>query len=168
MIPDYKKILYATDVTPNAALAFRHAVSLARHYEAEIHILHVLPEMEPAVVNYVATVMGEDRLVDLATERKDEIREEIRRQLEKFAREELSDHPDDLGRVAETEVVYGNPAVEILETAEQIDADLIVMGSHGKGRLRHVFVGSVAERVLAKSLRPVFVSRLVERREEPR
>lgn len=168
MIPEYKTILYATDLSPNAALAFRHAISLARHYGAEIHILHVLPDVEPAVVNYVATVMGEDRLADLELEHKDEILEEIRRRLERFAQTELSDHPGDLERVVGTEVVHGSPAIEILEAADRVDADLIVMGSHGKGRLRHVFLGSVAERVLAKSKRPVFVSRLVERREEPR
>ncbi len=161
MIPEYKKILYATDLTPNAARAFRHAVSLARRYDGRIHIAHVVPNTEAAVVNYVATVMGEDRLGELERERGDEIRQKIRDRLARFTREELADHPEDADRVAEIHVVHGSPAVQILELAEDLDADLIVMGSHGQGALRHVFLGSVAERVLRKSRRPVLVSRLV-------
>ncbi len=162
MIPEYKTILYATDLTPNAAQAFRHAVSIARHYGGKIHILHVIPEMDAAVVNYVATVMGEGRLGAYEVEHKQEILEEIQRRLRRFAEEELADHPEDLERVASVRIVHGHPAVQIVEAAEDLDADLIVMGSHGKGRLRHVFLGSVAERVLRKSRRPVLVSRLVE------
>ncbi len=162
MIPVYKTILYATDLSPNAAQAFRHAVSLARHYDGKIHILHVLPEVDSAVVNYVSTVMGEGRLGAFEVEHKREVVEEIERRLARFAEQELPDHPEDRARVAGILVSHGDPAVQILEAAEDVDADLIVMGSHGKGRLRHVFLGTVAERVLRKSRRPVFVSRLVE------
>ncbi len=162
MIPEYKRILYATDLTPNAAQAFRHAVSIARHYDGKIFILHAIPEPDSSVVNYVATVMGEGKLGELELEHKEEIVREIRHRLERFAREELADRPEDVERVADILVVHGSPAAQILEAAEDIDADLIVMGSHGKGQLRHVFLGTVAERVLRKSRRPVFVSRLVE------
>lgn len=162
MIPEYKTILYATDLSPNAAQAFRHAVSLARHYDGRIHILHVLPNVDSAVVNYVSTVMGEGRLGAFEVEHKREVVEEIERRIARFAEEELPDHPEDRGRVAEIRVAHGDPAAQILEAAEEVDADLIVVGSHGKGRLRHVFLGTVAERVLRKSRRPVFVSRLVE------
>ncbi len=161
MIPVYKTILYATDLSPNAAQAFRHAVSLARHYDGRIHILHVLPDVDSSVVNYVSTIMGEGRLGEFELEHKREVIEEIERRLARFAEEELPDHPEDRDRVAEIRVGHGDPAAQILEAAEELDADLIVMGSHGKGRLRHVFLGTVAERVLRKSRRPVFVSRLV-------
>jgi len=157
MIPVYKTILYCTDLTPNAAHAFRHAVGIARCHKARIHILHVLPEIEPAVLNYVSTVMGEDRLADLELAHKAEVKDEISKRLHEFAKAELADRPEDVERIAGIEIHHGNPAAEILRAADRLDADLVVLGSHGKGTLKYTFLGSVAEKVLKKSLRPVVV-----------
>ena len=157
MIPQYKTILYATDLTPNATLAFRHAVGIARCHDARIHLLHVMPEMDPAVLNYVSTVMGEDKLADFEVEHKQEVSETIRQKLKAFAEEELADHPEELERLAAIEIHHGHAVGLILEISDRIDADLIVLGSHGKGALKYTFLGSVAEKVLRKSLRPVLV-----------
>lgn len=157
MIPTYKNILYATDLTENAAHAFRHAVGIARCHRARISILHVLPETEPAVLNYVSTVMGEDRLADLELAHKAEVQDEIRKRLHEFAKAELADRPDDVERIDGIEIHHGNPAAEILKAADRLNADLIVLGSHGKGALKYAFLGSVAEKVLRKSQRPVVV-----------
>jgi nucleotide-binding universal stress UspA family protein len=157
MIPTYKTILYATDLTQNAAHAFRHAVGIARCHQARIFILHVLPEMEPAVLNYVSTVMGEDRLADMELAHKAEVTDEIRKRLHEFAKVELADRPEDVERIAGIEIHHGNPAAEILKAADRLSADLIVLGSHGKGALKYAFLGNVAEKVLRKTLRPVVV-----------
>jgi nucleotide-binding universal stress UspA family protein len=157
MIPEYKKILYATDLSVNSAHAFKHAISLARRYNAKITLLHVLPEVDASTMNYVATVMGEDRLAGLELEHKAEIKDEIRRRLHKFAKEELIDHPEDAQRIAEIEVHYGSPVAHILQHADGLGVDMIVLGSHGKGALKYAFLGSVAEKVLRKSHRPMLV-----------
>lgn len=157
MIPKYKTILYATDLSDNAAHAFRHAIGLSRTDNARIHLLHVLPEMDAAMLNYVSTVMGEGKLASYELEHKEEIKDQIRLRLHKFAKEELADHPEDLQRIAEIEVHHGNPVVQILEAADRVNADLIVMGTHGKGMIKHAFLGSVAEKVLRKVHRPVLV-----------
>lgn len=157
MIPQYGKILYATDLSVNAAHAFRHAISLARHYGAKIHVLHVLPEVDSSVLNYISTVMGEERLVNLELAHKDEITDQIRMRLHQFAKDELVDHPEDLERIADIEVHHGSPVGQILEVADRLDVDLVVVGSHGKGKLKYAFLGSVAEKLLRKSYRPVMV-----------
>ncbi|MDW7645006.1 MAG: universal stress protein [Desulfuromonadales bacterium] len=157
MIPQYRTILYATDLTPNATTAFRHAVGIARCHNARIHLLHVMPEMEPAVLNYVSTVMGEDKLADFELEHKQEVSETIRQQLKAFAEEELANHPEDLARIAAIEIHHGHAVGLILELSDRIEADLVVLGSHGKGALKYTFLGSVAEKVLRKSRRPVLV-----------
>jgi len=54
----------------------------------------------------------------------------------------------------------GKPATAILEVASDLDPDLIVIGSHGRGGLDHLLLGSVTERVLRKSTAPVLVVRL--------
>lgn len=157
MIPRYQTILYATDLSPNAAHAFRHAVAVARRFDARIHILHILPEVEPAVLNYISTVMGEERLADFELEHKAEVMDQIRQRLHRFAREELADRPEDLERIADIEIHHGSAVGRILEAADRIEADLVVIGSHGKGRLKYALLGSVAEKVLRKTQRPALV-----------
>ena len=58
----------------------------------------------------------------------------------------------------------GKPATTILEVAADLDPDLIVIGSHGRGGLDHLLLGSVTERVLRKATAPVLVVRLPHRR----
>lgn len=157
MIPEYKKILYATDLSVNSAHAFKHAISLARRYDAKVTLLHVLPEVDPAMMNYVATVMGEEKLAGFELAHKEEIKDEIRRRLHEFAKDELRDHPEDVKRLAEIEVHHGNPVARILEHADELEVDLIVIGTHGKGALKYAFLGSVAEKVLRKCHRPMLV-----------
>jgi len=157
MIPKYRRILYATDLTPNAAHAFRHAIAVARSHGAAITLLHVLPEIEPAVLNYVSTVMGEARLSDLEHAHTEEVRDEIRKKVHEFAKQELLDSPEDLERIRDVEIHHGNPVAQILEVSDRIGADLIVLGSHGKGRIKYAFLGSVAEKVLRKTSRPVLI-----------
>ena len=62
MLPSYKNILYATDLTPNSEYAFKHAVMMARRSQAKIHLLHVVPEIDAGFRSYVSAVMGEGKL----------------------------------------------------------------------------------------------------------
>lgn len=162
MIPRYSTILYATDLSENAAHAFRHAISVARCHDARIRILHVLPEVDSAVLNYVSIAMGEEKLADLEVGHKSAVKEIIRQRLHDFARDELGEHPADVDRVIGVEVHHGSPVAEILKAADRHDVDLVVVGSHGKGRLKYAFLGSVAEKLLRKSQRPVLVVPLGE------
>jgi len=157
MIPRYKSLLYTTDLSDNSAHAFRHAVSLARAYQAEVHILHVMPALDSAMENYVAAVMGEETFVKLTQSNREQLIETIRERLKKFAADELQDHPEDLKRIIDIEIHYGRPAATILERADKIDPDLIICGTHGKGLVSHTFLGSVAEKVLRKSKRPMLI-----------
>lgn len=158
MIPQYKTILFASDLSANAAFAFRHAVAVARAHQAQITLLHVLPEVDAAVLNYVSTVMGEERLAEFELQHKDELLAALRQRLRDFIQQELANHPEDLPRIAGIEIHHGHPVHTILEIADRLNADLIILGSHGKGRLKYAFLGSVAEKVLRKSLRPVLVA----------
>lgn len=157
MIPEYKTILYATDMTPNAAHALKHAISLARKYDAKVKVLHVLAEVDSSVVNYVATMMGEAQLAALEVQHHQEVAKEIKKRIKAAVDEELNSHSDDLARIVGVEAHHGNPIAVILQQADECNADLIVIGSHGKGKLSYAFLGSVAEKLLHKSHRPVLV-----------
>ena len=153
----YRTILYATDLTANAARAFSHALDLAQLYDAELHVLHVMPEMDASVVNYVASIVGEDRFSDLELEHEDEMKTTIRAKVDAFMRDNVADVESGLAHVKGIHVHHGTPVAEILLLADKLNADLIVLGSHGKGMINYAFLGSVAEKVLRKCHRPVMI-----------
>jgi nucleotide-binding universal stress UspA family protein len=158
MLPKYKTILLAIDLSENSAYALRHAIAIAQQSAGQVHLIHVLPDVEPAVLNYVATVMGAERLADYELEHKEEIRDEMRVAVHKFATEELLSAPETVDFIHAIHVHHGSPAFATLELAETLDADLIVVGSHSKGKkIRHAFLGSMAKLLLRKSTRPVLV-----------
>jgi len=152
MIPKIKKILYATDLTENSAYAFRYAVSSAQQHVAKIHILHVLEEIK---TNLLWAYFEMDKLQEIREKGKEEIKDRIQKRLEIFCQRELMDSPACRDLVASTEVVEGDPAAEILRKADELEADLVVMGTHGKGLLEHTFLGSVAEKILHRIKIPV-------------
>ena len=154
MIPTFKKILYATDLTENAAYAFRYAVSLTQQHGAKIHILHVLEEIKG---NIMAAYFDMEKLQEIREKGKEELKDRIRKRLEIFCQRELMDDPKCRDLVASIEVLEGDPAAAILRKADDLGADLVVMGTHGKGLLSHAFFGSVAEKVLHRIKIPVFI-----------
>ena len=156
MLPNYKNILYATDLTPNSEYAFKHAVLLARKSQTKMYLLHVIPEIDAGFRSYVSTIMG-GKLEEFEGQHEEQARIDMKERIEKFAHEELEDHPEDLKNIAGIEVVHGHAVSEILQAADRLNVDVIVMGTHGKGTRGHTFLGSVAEKVLHKSKKPVFV-----------
>lgn len=127
-----QNILHPTDFSPHSDVAFRMASALARDHGANLVILHVFQE-PPAL--YTEGVVP-DHL--------NEAREQL-----------LQMHPpeDDVNVCHRIE--EGNAALEILQVAQMLPADLIVMGTHGRRGLKRLFMGSVAEYVLERSTCPV-------------
>ncbi len=157
MLPNYKNILYATDLTPNSEYAFKHAIMMTRSSQAKIHLLHVVPVIDAGFRSYVSAIMGDGKLESFEEQHEEEARNGLQKRLEIFTQEKLENHPDDLKSIAGIEVVHGHAVSEILLAADRLNADVIVMGTHGKGKRGHTFLGSVAEKVLHKSRKPVFV-----------
>jgi nucleotide-binding universal stress UspA family protein len=152
-----KKILYATDLSPNSTYAFQYAVDLAKKFDSQIIILHVAEHK----------TMLDDQYDELAGRRVEKNPEKaaferIRERLVKFKEKALVDDPEKDDRVASIEVVGGYPADEILKKAKTLKCDAIVMGTHGKGALNYMFLGSMAEKVLRHSQKPVFIIPLPE------
>jgi nucleotide-binding universal stress UspA family protein len=157
MLPNYRNILYATDLTPNSQYAFKHAVLLARQSQAKIHLLHVVPEVDAGFRAYVSAVMGQGKLESFEALHEEQARKDLQDRLKKFTQEELANRPEDMKNIAGIEVLHGDAVSQILLTADRLDADVIVLGTHGKGQITHTFLGSVADKVLRRSKRPVFV-----------
>jgi nucleotide-binding universal stress UspA family protein len=162
MIPRIKNILYATDLSRNSAYAFRYAVNSAQKHDAKIHILHVIEALPSAAEGLITQFIGEEKLRKMRKETEEDLLERIRERLRQFAEKELKRDPKTLRKVASIEVVSGNPAAEILRKAEEMNADVVIMGTHGKGVIGHAFLGSVSEQVLHRIRKPVFIIPLPE------
>ncbi|MBW2477388.1 MAG: universal stress protein [Deltaproteobacteria bacterium] len=150
-------ILFATDLTDNAAHALEYALDMATRYQAKLHVLHVMPEMDARVVNYVASVIGEDQFADYELAHEADIQGQLKERVKQFTQGEVDSLRINSGEHVSIEVCHGQPVEEILRRAESLDADLVVLGSHGKGRMHYVFLGSVAEKVLHRLNRPALV-----------
>ena len=162
MIPEIKKILYATDLSENARYAFGYAVSLADHYDAKITIIHVVEKLTPFANALVEDIVGSEKLEALRKEKESKIIESIRQRLDDFCQQAIQEVPQCSLAVEKTIVESGQPVDEIIRYAEEVDADLIVLGSHGQGMLADVTMGSTSRRVLRRCSRPVLVVRLPE------
>ena len=163
-----KKILYATDLSETAVHAFSYAVSLANIYGASITILHVLAEFpgEEFVTNMINTDTWEEiksrhysearnRLID---KKRDHVA--LKEVLEAFSEESKADAEDQTFVTDEILIKTGAPAEIIVQTAKERNCDLIVMGTHGRGVIADVLIGSTAKWVVRQSLTPVLVIRL--------
>jgi nucleotide-binding universal stress UspA family protein len=153
MIPVIKKILYTTDLSKNSAHAFRYAVALAKKFDAEIVILHVVEELS----ENVRVLLDDDVIKKRINGMKKKETERIKERLKRFCDREFEGDRECADRVMTIDVRQGYPVEEILTKAEEMDCDAIVMGTHGKGMVTHAFLGSVAEHVLRQITRPAFV-----------
>jgi nucleotide-binding universal stress UspA family protein len=151
MRPDIEKILYATDLSQNAAYTFHFAVYLAEKLDAELIILHVVRKMTPDVLITLQTYLDKKDREKIYKDRIIHAIDRIKNRLQLFCEKELEGQPECAKRIASIEVCEGYPDDEILGNAEKFDCDAIVIGSS------HTILGGVAKRVLRTSRKPVFV-----------
>lgn len=139
-----KKILIATDGSPSAQEAVEFGLELATEQDAEVTVIHVAPVLD----NWFAEGIG------MPSARPHQIGEADRACLEQAL--ELA---KERGISAKLELLSGLPVDEIVAHADSIDADLIVVGSHGRGAVASALLGSVSRGVLHEARRPVLVVR---------
>src|SRR5690349_6148009 len=137
----YCTILVALDGSPDASAALQHAASLARDQHARLVVMTVTP---PPMM-YGGFGSGATVVANLESSFLKELDEAVRAL------------PPDVG--VQSRATRGQAARRILEVAEDCNADLIVMGFHGHGRLHRAFRGSVSDKVARESKRPVLLVR---------
>lgn len=160
MLPEIRKILYATDLSENARHAFGYAVSLANRYGAGITIMHVLEDVQPFADSLVVNMLGEERWKELRKANEDQVLERLRGRLKDFCDEVSRDLPSCPFITDEIIVKVGNPSEEILDQIASGGYDLVVLGAHGHGILGNALMGGVSRRVVRRSKTPVLMIRL--------
>lgn len=154
MLPEIRRILYATDLGPNSIYAFGYAARLAKATGAEIHLLHVVETLsndaEVTILAYIQDAGERQKILDGRIER---ARALLQERQDKFWA--VLDKEDQKVRkqIKSIEVCEAYPAEKILTLAVELDCDLIVMGGHEKG-ITHSFLGSIAKSVLRRARIP--------------
>lgn len=141
-----RTILVPTDFSPASQQALTWAVELAARWSSRVVLLHDLPPWDDPVRMQAAGV----RIGDFEAS--------LRADAEAQAQELLS-KTDQQGVTIQTCILVGLPNTTICHVAEQEQADLIIMSSHGRTGLAHVFLGSVAENTVRYAPCPVLVVR---------
>ncbi len=147
-----KKVLIALDYNPTAQKVAEAGYSFAKAARAEVTLLHVTsdPVLYSSLDVMGAAYAGYANLDVLKLETA-EGREEISKQFLDKSKVYLGDNS------IKTLVKEGGPAEVIKETAEKLNVDLIVMGTHSQRWLENIVLGSVAEKVLHHTSIPLFI-----------
>ncbi|NUQ35316.1 MAG: universal stress protein [Planctomycetaceae bacterium] len=138
----FKRIAVPTDFSTTADVGLGRAMELAREYKAEVHIVHaverdvlgILPPKMQKEANRQAEKLTKDKLAELASWDKSNLK-------------------------IKTAVLDGEPADAMAAYVQKAKCDLVVIGSHGRGEISRLILGSVADRLLRLVECPVFVER---------
>ena len=141
----FKNILFATDFSDASSPAAEYAITMAELTGAHLHVLHVINELDEH-----QRVMIPHEAFQLLQK---EIELQTVRELDGFCKGQAA------GISTTTHAVVGTAFQKILATGAKVNADLIVMGTHGRTGVEHVIVGSTAERVVRRSKIPVLTVR---------
>lgn len=142
-------ILVAIDFSDSSDKAFKTALFMAQKFSAKLVLVHVVNEPIDLRGFYVPHISF------------DKLEEEITAGAEKMMEQFCRNHFNGFDNY-ESLIVPGIPYQEIITVAENNQADIIVLGTHGRTGLDHVLFGSTAEKVVRKSLLPVLTVRLNE------
>ena len=153
MIPQIRKILYATDLSKNSAYAFYYAIDMAHKRDARIVILHAVEPLPP-IVRFYGSLGEESKYYQHEKEIDTQL---IKSRLQEFCQKVDQQVGACLDVVSNVLVRVGHPVEEILNVSEDEECDVIVLGTHGKGFLKQTFLGSVSRSVLDRSRKPVLI-----------
>ena len=132
MMHDYKHILFCVDLSEHSMITAHRAINLAAKFSSKLTMMHVVESLPAYASGYLGIADVERELVDTA-------------------KEEMKKMAAKLNIAADRQLLLvGNPAIEVFNTAEEIGADLIVVGSHEKHGLGRL-LGSNASGILHKA-----------------
>lgn len=162
MIPEIKKILYATDLSENARYAAGYAAGIANRFGATITVMHALEQLSPYRESLVVNVIGDTKWHEIMKRNETEFHDKFRKKIEDFCEELSAEDPSCPFIIDNTVIKAGNPVELILDEVEKGGYDLVVMGAHGHRGLADAVMGSTSRRVLRRCKKPVLVVRLPE------
>jgi len=156
---EIKKILCPVDFSECSDHALEYARAFAESYGSHLRMFHVIEF--PYIPSYSDRGEGDtsfpaDKVRSIMTvphshHSKEKTKKHFQDKLDELTEKSIDDGICDTSG----EVVFGTPFVEIVKKAREDEFDLIVIGTHGRSALRHMIIGSIAERVVRKAPCPV-------------
>jgi nucleotide-binding universal stress UspA family protein len=144
----FKKILYPTDFSDVSKKALDYIKQLKEAGTNQVVVLHVIDEREIEQIGHLPEVGVNVK--------------ELEKRREEYAREEIKAIEAELkksGFTVKTRIEKGIPFRDILKAEKEEDVSVVVIGSHGKSCITEMLLGSVSEKVVRKSSKPVLVVR---------
>lgn len=148
-----RKILVTTDLSEHSLAGFEHALSFGLLYGSKVYVLHVMPSASPALILYGVEADGQ---LHAALNQEAGVEK-----LNRFVAEHVGGD-----RKIIPVVRTGDAVEEIMRFAEEENVDLIVLATHGWTGVKHMLVGSVAEKLVRHSTIPVLTVKPAPMREE--
>jgi len=141
-----KKILVPIDFSDYSKKALQYTVKFAKSFNSELYLIYVIePMIYPADLSMGQMVIPPTEV---------NLDEKAKTELEELAKTEIGD-----SLAYNIIVKTGKPFQEIIETAAEVDADLIIIATHGHTGVEHLLFGSTAEKVVRKAPCPVLTLR---------
>lgn len=136
-----KKIVVPVDFLENTESLVAYASELGRKFDAELYLVHVIP---------MGYSLGVDTVVPFSGVKQDEYKRSVEEVMHRLVSVTGKD-----GLRCQGKVLIGDPAEEIVEYIRDVDADLVVISTHGSKGLEKILLGSVTSRVVKRSSCPV-------------
>jgi nucleotide-binding universal stress UspA family protein len=146
-----RNVLVATDFSEPSDAALMYGRELATRYGATLHVLHVAQ-------NVYLTTFGAENCAAMTPDLQQQIEDDARRYLHELLIDSDRSGPPTIPVI----LTSTSPAIAIVDYAKGHDIDIVVMGTHGRGALTHVLMGSVTERVVRLAPCPVLTVRQPE------
>jgi nucleotide-binding universal stress UspA family protein len=151
-----KKVLIALDYNPTAQKVAETGYSFAKAMGAEIILLHILSDPTYYSSTIYDPIMGFGGYINSGLIDEPSIVEQLKKESQQFL-DKSKNHLNDAAIQTLVKESNGDLASSILDAAKEIDAAIIVMGSHSKKWLEQIVMGSVAESVLHQTVVPIFI-----------
>lgn len=157
MLSKVNKILYASDIGEGSRPALRAAVNLCGRYQSEITYLHVIEPLSSAVESRINDIIEEANLKQLYDESLVNLMRKIEKRVDDFLKSEMQESDVLKMTKIKSRIEEGVVWKTIVKVANEMDADLIVMGTRTSSSAGQFFTGSTANKVMLNSKRPLLI-----------
>lgn len=152
-----RSILYATDLGLYAPYVLQHALSLARAHHADLYVLHVVEPLGLFAESLLQTYLDAASLSDLHANGLDRVMASIEGRVFDSFCDELQESAEEAPSIRAVQVRLGDPPSVILQMAEDLAVELIVVGSHSQGQFSAAGLGRTCLRLLQQTRVPVYL-----------
>ncbi|MCP4008662.1 MAG: universal stress protein [Proteobacteria bacterium] len=163
MIPEINRILYATDMGDHMRPVFRYAVCLAQKHGAKIVATHVLEPIHSEIHYALEASLSKDQADKFVSDGLHHVEHKMHGRLVQFCEDEMGETLENCELLSDIVVLRGRTAETIIEEAERLDVDLIIVGTHTDTSFGAHLLGSTARTLTQLSRIPVLVIPVYEK-----